>query len=59
MRYLRELTMPSAPQGIAPEESIQAIESCENRIERLVTRSVGMIGDVLFYCPRLDVPLVF
>jgi len=38
MRYLRELTMPSDPQRIVLEESIQAIESCENRIERLVTK---------------------
>jgi transposase len=38
MRYLRELTMPSDPQRIVLEESIQAIDACENRIERLVTK---------------------
>jgi transposase len=38
MRYLRELTMPSDPQRIVLEESIQTIDSCEQRIERLVTK---------------------
>ena len=38
MRYLRELTMPSDPQRIVLEESIQAIDACELRIERLVTK---------------------
>jgi transposase len=38
MRYLRELTMPSDPQRIVLEESIQAIDACELRIVRLVTK---------------------
>jgi transposase len=37
MRYLRQLTMPSDPQRIVLEESIQAIDACETRIQRLLT----------------------
>lgn len=38
MRYLRELTMPSDPQRIVLEESIQAIDGCEQRVDRLVSK---------------------
>ena len=38
MRYLRELTMPSPPQRIVLEEYIAAIDSCEQRVERLVDK---------------------
>ena len=38
MRYLRELAMPSDPQRIVLEESIQAIDGCEQRLDRLVTK---------------------
>lgn len=38
MRYLRELTMPSDPQRIVLEESIQAIDGCEQRVDRLVAK---------------------
>ena len=38
MRYLRELAMPSDPQRIVLDESIQAIDGCEERAERLVTK---------------------
>jgi transposase len=38
MRYLRELTMPSEAQRIVLEESIQAIDGCEQRVDRLVAK---------------------
>jgi transposase len=38
MRYLRELAMPSDPQRIVLEESIQFIEGCKQRLDRLVAK---------------------